>query len=125
MGLFGAKRLVNSIAEDFYAPELIEHFTSQFLPQLKIRGFGRAILSTMRNDALGNSSAIYNRIGELDISTLLIWGRDDKTVPYAQSKQVASSLKHVRFHTIEDSGHIPHYENADKVNPILLGFLEE
>ncbi len=124
MGLFGAKRLASGIAEDFYNPEMVEHFTSQFLPQLKIRGFGRAILSTMRNDALGDSSAVYKRVGETGIPTLLIWGRNDKTVPYAQSQQMVASLKQARFHTISNSGHIPHYEKADEVNPILLDFLK-
>jgi pimeloyl-ACP methyl ester carboxylesterase len=78
----------------------------------------------MRNDALGDSSAIYDRLGELDIPTLLIWGREDITVPYDQSSEMVASLKHARFHTIEESGHVPHYENADEVNPILLDFLK-
>ena len=124
MGLFGRKTLIDGIASDFYDSALIAHFTSLYKPQLKIHGFGRAILSTMRNDALRDSTAVYRRVGETNIPTLLIWGRDDKTVPYAQSKQVVASLKHARFHTIENSGHIPHYENADEVNPILLDFLQ-
>jgi 2-hydroxy-6-oxonona-2,4-dienedioate hydrolase len=78
----------------------------------------------MRNDALGDSSAIYRRIGELNNPTLLIWGREDKTVPYDQAEIVVASLKQVRFHTIENSGHIPHYENADEINPIILDFLK-
>ena len=123
MGFIGEKTLIDGIAADFYDDELVAHFQNLYKPQLKIRGFGRAILSTMRNDALRNSSAVYDRVGELDIQTLLIWGRDDKTVPYAQSKQVVASLKHARFHTISNSGHIPHYENANEVNPIILDFL--
>ena len=124
MGLFGKQKLIDGVAEDFYEPEMIAHFQKQYTPQLSIRGFGRAILSTMRNDALGDSSAIYRRIGELNNPTLLIWGREDKTVPYDQAEIVVASLKQVRFHTIENSGHIPHYENADEINPIILAFLK-
>lgn len=124
MGLLGKKTLIDGVAEDFYEPELITHFQNQYKPQLKIQGFGRAILSTMRNDALGDSSTLYKSVGELDIPTLLIWGRDDKTIPYDQAEIVVASLKQVRFHTIENSGHIPHYENADEVNPIILDFLK-
>ena len=125
MGLFGKKTLINGIAEDFYDSDLIAHFQNLYGPQLKIQGFGRAILSTMRNDALRDSSDIYRRVGEMNIPTLLIWGREDKTVPYEQAEIVVSSLKQVRFHTIEKSGHIPHYENADEVNPIILDFLKK
>ena len=124
MGLLGKKTLIDGVAEDFYEPELIAHFQNQYKPQLKIQGFGRAIISTMRHDALGDSSAVYKSVGELDIPTLLIWGRDDKTVPYDQAKIVIPNLKQVRFHTIENSGHIPHYENADEVNPIIFDFLK-
>lgn len=124
MGLFGEKTLIDGIAEDFYDPELIEYFQNLYRPQLKIKGFGRAILSTMRNDALKDSSAVYEKIGEANIPTLLIWGRDDKTVPYDQAKIVVASLKQARFHTIQNSGHIPHYENAAEVNPLLLDFLK-
>ncbi len=124
MGLFGRKTLIDGIASDFYDPAKIAYSTSLYKPQLKIHGFGRAILSTMRNDALGENRMIYERVAETKIPVLLVWGEQDKTVPYAQSSQMQASLKHARFETIENSGHIPHYENADEVNPILLDFLK-
>ena len=125
MGFLGKKTLINGVAEDFYDPKLIAYFQNLYRPQLKIEGFGRAILSTMRNDALGENKVVYEEVAETKIPTLLIWGRDDKTVPYAQSSQVVASLKHARFHTIENSGHIPHYENTAEVNPIILDFLKD
>ncbi len=124
MGFFGKKTLVDAIAEDFYDPGLIAHFTKMYTPQLDYQGFGRAILSTIRGDALRDSSATYRKVGEMGIPTLLVWGHDDQTVPYDQAKAVVTSLPHVRFHTIENSGHIPHYEDADQVNPIILNFLK-
>ena len=124
MGLFGRNTLIKGIAADFYDEELIEYFTKQFIPQLDYQGFERAILMTIRNDALRNSLPTYRKVGELDIPKLLVWGRDDQTVPYAQSEQVVASLPHVRFETIDNSGHIPHYEEADQVNPIILDFLK-
>ena len=124
MGLWGRKTLIDAIAEDFYDPELLAYFTKMYLPQLDYAGFGRAILQTLRNDALRDSSAIYRKVGKLTIPKLLVWGHDDQTVPYAQSSQVVASLPGVRFETIEKSGHIPHYEDADQVNPIILDFLK-
>lgn len=124
MGLFGRKTLIKGIAADFYDQEQIAHFTSQFMPQLDYQGFLRAILQTLRNDALRNSLPTYRKVGELDIPKLLVWGRDDQTTPYAHSSQMVASLPHVRFETIENSGHIPHYEDADQVNPIILDFLK-
>ncbi|HIE25356.1 MAG TPA: alpha/beta hydrolase [Anaerolineales bacterium] len=123
-GMFGAKRLLGGVADDFYSLELVEKFTEKFKPQLKISGFGRAILSTMRNDALSENRAVYERVAETNIPVLLVWGEEDKTVPYTQSVQMQASLKHARFHAIPNGGHIPHYENAAEVNPIILDFLK-
>jgi pimeloyl-ACP methyl ester carboxylesterase len=124
MGFFGRRTLTKGLAADFHNPELLEHFTSQYLPQLDYQGFLRAILMTLRNDALRNSLPTYRKVGELGIPKLLVWGRDDQTVPYDQAEAVVASLPGVRFHTIEDSGHIPHYEDADQANPIILDFLK-
>ncbi len=124
MGFFGRRTLTKGLAADFHNPELLEHFTTQFMLQLDYQGFEHAILMTLRNDALRNSLTTYHKVGEMSIPKLLVWGRDDKTVPYAQSSQVVASLPGVRFHTIEDSGHIPHYEDADQVNPVILDFLK-
>ena len=124
MGFFGRQTLIKGIAADFYDEELIAHFTAQFMPQLNYQGFERAILMTLRNDALRNSLSTYRKVGKLGIPKLLVWGRDDKTVPYDQAANVVASLPGVRFHTIENSGHIPHYEDVDQVNPIILDFLK-
>jgi pimeloyl-ACP methyl ester carboxylesterase len=124
IGLFGEKILLKAMAADLYNPALVAEFLAKYRPQMQYHGFKRAILSTMRHDALGDSSAAYRRVGELGIPTLLIWGREDTTVPYDQAEKVTASLKHVRFHTIENSGHIPHYEKAEEVNPLLLDFLQ-
>ena len=124
MGFFGRQTLVKGIAADFYDEELLAHFTKLYMPQLDYQGFERAILMTLRNNALRNSLPTYRKVGELEIPKLLVWGRDDKTVPYDQAANAVASLPGVRFHTIDNSGHIPHYEDADQVNPIILDFLQ-
>ena len=124
MGFFGRRTLTKGLAADFHDQKKLSHFAKQFMPQLDYQGFERAILMTLRNDALRNSLPTYRKVGELTIPKLLVWGRDDQTVPYAQSSQVVASLPGVRFETIEKSGHIPHYEDAGQVNPIILDFLK-
>ena len=123
IGLFGDKILLKSMKTDFYNLDWVADFIAKYRPQMQYSGFKRALLSTMRGDALGDSSALYRRVGKLGIPTLLIWGEQDKTVPFDQAKDVQASLKNARFHSIPNSGHIPHYEKADEVNPILLDFL--
>ncbi len=68
-------------------------------------------------------AAVYARVGRLDLPVALIWGREDKTVPYALSERVRKAIPQAQFHTIERAGHLPHMERADVVNPLLLEFL--
>lgn len=34
-------------------------------------------------------------------------------------------LLHVEFHAIDEAGHVPHYEQPEVVNPLLIEFLRK
>jgi len=123
LGLGGDKFLLDSMAADFFDPALIRHFLERYKPQMKIKGFKRALLSTIRNNMLGDFSETYRRAGMQNTPTLLLWGRDDATVPFAHSALVAKFIPRAELRVIENTGHIPHYEKPGEVNPILLEFL--
>ena len=123
-GLFRNKRRTKEFASDFYNPANIKGFVRRYMVQVKYKGFTHALLSTMHNGMLGDFSATYRKIGELDIPTLLFWGRNDKTVPFEYSDNLRAAIPEVEFHAFENCGHIPHYERPDEANPILLEFLK-
>ena len=60
----------------------------------------------------------------MDIPTLLLWGKDDRTVPFEHNADIRAAIPQAEFHAIEHCGHIPHYEKPDEVNPILMEFLK-
>ena len=122
-GLAGDNSLLESVASDFYDPALIEIFIERYRLQMKIKGFKRAILSSVRNGMLDSFYDIYRRVGKLQKPTLLFWGRNDTTVPFEHSALITAALPHAEFHVIEGAGHIPHYEKPGEVNPILAKFL--
>lgn len=123
LGLFGSVSMVKGIASDLFTPQLVEEFQAKYKIQMQYQGFKRAILSTMRNGMLESFMETYKRVGKLRKPTLLIWGRQDNTVPFAYSADILSAIPHTKFQVIEDCGHIPHYEKPQEVNPILLEFL--
>jgi pimeloyl-ACP methyl ester carboxylesterase len=124
-GLAGDESLLKSIASDFYDPTLVAEFIDRYRPQMKFKGFKRAILSSLRNNMLGDFYESYRRVGKLRKPTLLLWGRNDGTVPFEHSDLVRAAIPHAEFHVIEGVGHIPHYEKPEEVNPILLKFLTQ
>jgi pimeloyl-ACP methyl ester carboxylesterase len=123
LGLFGGENLVKSIASDFFTSDMIQQFQSKYRVQMRYKGFLRAILSTIRNGMLDSFHETYQRVGKLKKATLLFWGRNDTTVPFAESQEILSAIPHAEFHPVENCGHIPHYEKPGVVNPILLHFL--
>ena len=116
--------MVRNIASDFFDPLYVENFQSQYVIQMQYQGFRRAILSTVRNGMLGSFMEEYIRVGKAGKSVLLLWGRQDRTVPFHQSLDLRRAIPEAEFHVIEDCGHIPHYERQEEVNPILLSFLK-
>jgi pimeloyl-ACP methyl ester carboxylesterase len=123
LGLFGGEGLVKGLASDFFSLALIEQFQENYRVQMRYKGFLRAILSTIRNGMLDSFFGTYQRVGKLGKPTLLFWGRNDTTVPFANSREVLSAIPHAEFHPIDGCGHIPHYEKPEEFNPILQGFL--
>jgi pimeloyl-ACP methyl ester carboxylesterase len=92
---------------------------------MKYKGFMRAILSTIRNGMLDSFYETYQRLGKLQKPTLLVWGKNDTTVPFAHSDDIRAAMPHAEFHAVEDCGHIPHYEKPEIFNPILEKFLRK
>lgn len=115
--------LIKSAAKDFFDPTLVAHFMSKYKVQLEYKGFKRAILSTIRHGMLGSFINTYKALGKMDKRVMLLWGRDDVTVPFEHSYELRAAMPNVEFHAFENCGHIPHYEKPAEVNPILLEFL--
>ena len=123
LSLVPSETLIRSGSKDIFDPAHVDHFMSQYRVQLEYKGFRRAILSTIRNGILGSSIHVYERLGKLDKKVLLLWGREDMTVPFEHSFDLRAAIPQVEFHAVENCGHIPHYEKPDEVNPLLLHFL--
>lgn len=123
LNLIGNGGMVRNIATDLFDRTYVKHFQSRYVIQMHYKGFKQAILSTIRNGTLGSFIEEYQRIGNMDLPVLILWGRQDHTVPFRYSSELRQAIPQAEFHVIEHCGHIPHYENPEEVNPILLHFL--
>jgi len=122
-GLLGTESMVRSAGRDFYDPGLVDRFMDRFRIQMRYSGFKRALLSSVRNNMLGSFVKTYEQLGKLDKPVLVVWGRDDTTVPFEHSDELRRLVPDAEFHGIEHCGHIPHYEKPGRFDPILLNFL--
>ena len=125
LGMVGTEKMVKGIASDFFDPAHVEMFENKYRVQMQYRGFKRAIISTLRNKTVDGNPEVYELLGKLTVPILLFWGRKDRTLPLRQSESILTAVPHTEFHIIENTGHIPHYEKPQEVNPILIQFLNK
>jgi pimeloyl-ACP methyl ester carboxylesterase len=124
LNLFGNQLLLPGMKKDLLNPEAFPEYLTKYMPQMKIKGFKRAILSTLRSGMLYHQHDVYLRVGQQERPILLLWGKEDQTIPLSTGKQVKEHLPQAVFQIIDQVGHVPHYELPDLVNPILIDFLK-
>lgn len=123
--MFGNRILLSQLTRDFSDPGKFPTYVEMAKVQLKFKGYKRALLSTLRNDALSDLSGLYASVGNQDRESLLIWGVEDKLIPFKHNTLIRKAIPQISFYGIEGAGHIPHYEKPEVVNPVLIEFLEE
>ncbi|GAB3467916.1 alpha/beta fold hydrolase [Massilia terrae] len=117
--------LASSQTEDFPHPEKLPGWSARFEPQMRYDGFGRAILSTIRNTTTQSSIPDFEAVGRAKIPVELVWGERDTTVPYAEHALVQQAIPQARFVSLTGLGHMTVVEDPDAVNPHLVSFLRE
>jgi pimeloyl-ACP methyl ester carboxylesterase len=108
---------------DLVQPSRFPDWADRYRPQMRFRGFGRALLSTRRETAGMNTDTLYARVARTGVPVLLLWGTADKTVPFARSSSVRRAIPSAEFHAIDGAAHLPILERAPVVDSLMLAFL--
>ena len=124
LNLFGKKLLLPGMKKDLLYPQAFPEYLTNYVPQMEIKGFIRALLSTLRSGMLYHQHDVYLRVGQQERPILLLWGKEDQTIPLSTGEQVKENLPQAVFQIVDQAGHVPHYELPDLVNPILIDFLK-
>lgn len=80
-----------------------------------------AILKAMTNPKFGPK--VKSVLPTLKIPMLLIWGKQDRMIPYALAQQFATYNPGLEFVEIDNAGHCPHDECPEQVNQTILSWL--
>ena len=67
--------------------------------------------------------AVLERLGGLDVPTLVLHGTEDKTVPFAAGEQLAERIPGARFVRLEGAGHNYLTDSEQESNHAVLEFL--
>ena len=99
-----------------------EEWTARYREVMRYRGFRRAMLSTLRQ-LTGDPFEQYTRLGQLGLPVLLLWGEDDRTIPFANAVKVQAAIPQAELHPVANARHAFAYERPEVVNPLLVEFL--
>src|SRR2546422_6675460 len=110
---------------DFLHPERFPDWPKRYQEQMQFKGFRRSRLMEIRSNTDMDQSDQLTRVGEHPRPVLVIWGKQDKTVPFDESEFLMESLPNGRLVPVEGSGHLPQWEQPDIVHRELISFLRE
>ena len=67
----------------------------------------------------------WDRLGEIAVPTLLIWGEKDGITGRAHHDEIAEAVPGARLEVIAGAGHLPTVEAPEVVVPLLENFIDE
>ena len=109
---------------DFLHPDRFPDWPARYREQMQFKGFRQSRLSEIASNANVDQSDQLRRVGQHPRPVLVVWGRQDTTVPFEESEYLMSELPQARLVAVEGSGHLPQWEQPDIVHPELIEFLK-
>ena len=62
-------------------------------------------------------------LGSMDVPTLIVWGRDEKSIRLSIGEELAGKLPGSRLEILEKAGHCPNIDQYGQFNSLVLDFL--
>lgn len=108
----------------------LSYHTEPFQNDVQIVQVGR--LHTLCNGWLESTVAFINAIGycvservqDVDVETLVLWGRHDRVLPKGDEKRFEETLPKCTVRYIEDAGHSPHVERPANIALMMEEFFD-
>jgi pimeloyl-ACP methyl ester carboxylesterase len=119
----GASAMAKGQLDDFVHPERYPDWVPRYEVQMQYKGFRRSVLETSRGDVFKRPASSFTTLMRSPIPILLLWGKNDRTVSFAQSDSVRAAFQRAEFHAIDGAAHLPNIERAAAVDSIVLEFL--
>jgi pimeloyl-ACP methyl ester carboxylesterase len=117
------QKQAGSQLNDVKYPDRFPGWVDKYKVQMQYKGFRHALIST-RKHCYGDITALnYTRLGKLKKKILLIWGKEDQTIPFHFSDSVRKRVE-VDFFPVDDARHLPHLEKPALVNQKIISFLK-
>ncbi|ENW51801.1 MULTISPECIES: alpha/beta fold hydrolase [Acinetobacter] len=119
---FGSKWLSlhesNDLGDQTHAAVL----SNMLLDAYRFEGSLHAVFDTVQHFGLFNRAALYQRMSELKIPTMLIWGKEDRVTPIDSLENACLLLQPKQCHVL-DCGHMVPFERSNEVARFIQLFV--
>jgi len=89
----------------------------------------RLVESLVLEDSAGVSNPSDNQpildLNSSCIPTLIVWGKNDRIIPVDAARYLHSKVRSSTLAILEGTGHVPHWENPNEFNRLVLNFLRQ
>ena len=123
--IFDEQNWPNDQMTDFLHPERFPDWPKRYVTEVRYKGFRQARLSEFVANANEDQTEEIARVGEHPRPVLVVWGKQDMTVPFENSEWVMRRMMHGRLLAVDQAGHLPHMEQPDVVQPEIIAFLSQ
>lgn len=108
---------------DFLHPEKFPDWVSRYEVQTRYKGFRRGRMAAAEASGKADLWRVLMEVGKNPRPVLVIWGKQDKTVPFTVSTLLMSQLPHGKLVAVDSAGHLPHWEQPAVTHAALFEFL--
>lgn len=90
---------------------------------MKTEGAFESLIKLVRN--LSYTEFDYNKVKEIKVPTLIIWGTEDKWMPVSDAHRFHKDIKNSKLVLMTSCGHAPQEETPEKVIDEITKFIDE
>jgi len=111
-------------------PKLVSPMNFDTNPEL-VESVKGIMMGTSVEGTVGALMAMKDRpdststLGEINVPTLVIHGREDQFIPLAEAEQMAGSIQDCEFVIFDNTGHLPNLEDPQRFNDVVRDFIQQ
>lgn len=119
-----SRTLIRNLCSDMLNPEQQEKIIPELQHRYRQRANRRTLISTLRDFPLFDVADVYERLGKLQIPIMVLWGTEDRVVPYPGAESIYEHLPNVQLEVITGGHHALQCNRSELVNEKIKAFLE-
>ena len=108
---------------DFLHPESFPGWADRYRVQMKYKGFRFNRLLDAEANADLDMWPVLQEVGKYPRPVLVVWGKQDKTVPFTYSDLVMRVMPKAKLIAVDSAGHLPQWEQPLVMHTALFEFL--